>query len=174
MAVGTSAHGSGTTCRWQCFGLLSSDAGFYFCHGSDAHLSDRSAVLLSFAAALGGERGHLQALHVLHQRGAHNGHGCYPPIQVKNCVHVLREPQRRSAVSVWTGSHSVMQTCSCMYLGYCSCRRSHVFSIDEDVHGVITAPLHTHTVPNLRTSQTLFGSIHPKQWWHHSIYGQNS
>lgn len=38
------------------------------------------------------------------------------------------------------------------YLCYCSRCRSHVFTIDEDVHGVVAAPLHANTVPNLRNN----------------------
>lgn len=50
-----------------------------------------------------------------------------------------------------------------VYLGHCSCCRSHIFSINEDVHGVITAPLHTHTVPNLITHILilLFSAVFP-------------
>lgn len=39
--------------------------------------------------------------------------------------------------------------CVRVYLGYSSGSRPHVLSVDEDVHSVIAAPLHTHTVPNL-------------------------
>lgn len=36
-----------------------------------------------------------------------------------------------------------------VYLGYSSGSRPHVLSVNENVHSVIAAPLHTHTVPNL-------------------------
>ena len=36
-----------------------------------------------------------------------------------------------------------------MYLSYSGGCRSHVLSVNEDVHGVITAPFHPDTVPNL-------------------------
>lgn len=36
------------------------------------------------------------------------------------------------------------------YLGY-GCRGgTHVFAVDEDVHGVVVAPLHPDAVPNLK------------------------
>ncbi|TNN67933.1 hypothetical protein EYF80_021902 [Liparis tanakae] len=38
---------------------------------------------------------------------------------------------------------------------YRSNTASHVFPVDEDVHGVVTAPLHTHAVPDLRNRDVL-------------------
>lgn len=35
------------------------------------------------------------------------------------------------------------------HLGDGSGRRSHVFPVDENVHGVVAAPLHAHAVPDL-------------------------
>lgn len=38
------------------------------------------------------------------------------------------------------------------YLGDRGSGRSHVLPVDEDVHGVVVAPLHANTVPDLETS----------------------
>lgn len=42
--------------------------------------------------------------------------------------------------------------CATAHLGDSSGRRSHVFAVDEDVHGVVAAPLHAHAVSNLSTN----------------------
>lgn len=46
--------------------------------------------------------------------------------------------------------------CATAHLGDSSGRRSHVFTIDENVHGVVAAPLHAHTVPDLSTKHLCF------------------
>lgn len=46
--------------------------------------------------------------------------------------------------------------CATAHLGDSSGCRSHVFTVDENVHGVVTAPLHAHTVPDLSAKHVFF------------------
>lgn len=128
MTVGTSAHGSGSTWRYGDMKSLSFShktlfvnrlkTGLFELLSSGSYLSDGGAVLLSFAAAVGGERGRLDAFHVLHQGRAHDGHRCYPPIQVQNRIHILQGARERCWVAAWG---QVAVNCKCRCVRVCLC-----------------------------------------------------